>query len=196
MNKKVALVLSSGGCRGLAHIGVIEELLNDGYEISSISGSSIGSLIGGVYASGNLKTFTEWVCQLDEVDIYDLIDLTLTGAGFIKGERIFKKFESFIGCKTFEELKIPLAVVATDIVKREEVVFDKGNLILAIRASVAIPTIITPLLYKDMVLVDGGVVNPIPVNCVKRTEGDILVVVDVNSRIPYEKPRFDMLLRK
>ena len=196
MNKKVALVLSSGGCRGLAHIGVIEELLNDGYEISSISGSSIGSLIGGVYASGNLKTFTEWVCQLDEVDIYDLIDLTLTGAGFIKGERIFKKFESFIGCKTFEELKIPLAVVATDIVKREEVVFDKGNLILAIRASVAIPTIITPLLYKDMVLVDGGVVNPIPVNCVKRTEGDILVVVDVNSRIPYEKPRFDMLLGK
>ena len=196
MNKKVALVLSSGGCRGLAHIGVIEELLNDGYEISSISGSSIGSLIGGVYASGNLKPFTDWVCQLDEVDVYDLIDLTLTGAGFIKGERIFKKFETFIGFKTFEELKIPLAVVATDIVKREEIVFDKGNLILAIRASVAIPTIITPLLYKDMVLVDGGVINPIPVNCVKRNEGDILVVVDVNSKIPYEKPRFDMLLGK
>lgn len=196
MNKKVSLVLSSGGCRGLAHIGVIEELLKDGYEIGSISGTSIGSLVGGIYASGNLKPFTEWVCSLDEIDVYDLLDFTFTGQGFIKAERFFKTFELYIGCKTFEELKIPLSVVATDIQNRQEVVFDKGNLILAIRASVAIPTIITPVLYKEMILVDGGVINPIPVNCIKRSEGDMLVVVDVNSYIPYKKPEFETLQLK
>lgn len=195
MNKKVSLVLSSGGCRGLAHIGVIEELLNDGYEIGSISGTSIGSLIGGIYASGKLEAFTEWVCSLDEVDIYDLMDFTLTGQGFIKAEKLFNTIEKFITCTTFEELSIPLSVVATDINKRQEIVFDKGNLLLAIRASVAIPTVITPVLYKDMVLVDGGVINPIPVNCIKRSEGDMLVVVNVNANIPHQKPDFAAKLR-
>ncbi|HNW88289.1 MAG TPA: patatin-like phospholipase family protein [Bacteroidales bacterium] len=195
MNKKVALVLSSGGSRGLAHIGVIEELLNDGYEIGSISGTSIGSLIGGIYASGNLKAFTEWVCALDEVDIYDLMDFTLTGQGFIKAEKLFKTIENFLTCKTFEELPIPLSVVATDINNRQEIVFDKGNLLLAIRASVAIPSVITPVLYKDMVLVDGGVINPIPANCIKRSEDDLLVVVNVNANTPYQKPDFAAKIR-
>ncbi len=190
MKQKVALVLSSGGCRGLAHIGVIEELLNDGYEIGSISGASIGSLVGGIYASGNLKAFTDWVCSLDEIDVYDLMDFTLTGQGFIKAEKIFKTFEDFIGCQTFAELQIPLSIVATDIKNRQEIVFDKGNLIYAIRASIAIPTVITPVLYKDMILVDGGVINPIPVNCIKRHDGDMLVVVDVNANIPYQRPDF------
>jgi len=193
MSQKVSLVLSSGGCRGIAHIGVIEELLNDGYDITSISGSSIGSLIGGIYASGNIERFKEWVCQLDEVDVFDLMDFTFTGQGFIKAERFFRNLEEFIGCKTFEELKIPLAVVATDLTHREEVVFDKGNLLLAIRASVAIPSIVTPVFYKDMILVDGGVVSPIPTDCIKRSEGDVLVVVDVNANLPYEKPNFNSL---
>lgn len=195
MKKKVALVLSSGGCRGLAHIGVIEELLKDGYEISSIAGSSIGSLIGGVYASGNLEKFKEWICNLDEIDVFDLMDFTIAGQGFIKAERFFRSLEEFIACKTFEELKIPLAVVATDIVQRKEVVFDKGNLLLSIRASVALPSIVTPVTYKEMILVDGGVINPIPVDCIVRTEGDILVVVDVNANIPYEKPLFTEMPR-
>jgi NTE family protein len=195
MKKKVALVLSSGGCRGLAHIGVIEEFLRDGYEITSIAGSSIGALIGGVYASGNLEKFKEWVCNLDEVDVFDLMDFTIAGQGFIKAERFFRSLEKFIGCKTFEELKIPLAVVATDIVTRKEVVFDKGNLLLSIRASVALPSIVTPVTYKDMILVDGGVINPIPVDCVVRNEDDILVVVDVNANISYEKPVFNKMPR-
>jgi NTE family protein len=196
MKKKVALVLSSGGCRGLAHIGVIEEILKEGYEITSIAGSSIGSLIGGVYASGNLCKFKEWVCNLDEIDVFDLMDFTIGGQGFIKAERFFRSLEEFIGCKTFEELQIPLAVVATDIVRRQEVVFDKGNLLLSIRASVALPSIVTPVTYKEMILVDGGVINPIPVDCVARTEGDILMVVDVNANIPYEKPIFTEMPRQ
>ena len=196
MRKKVALVLSSGGCRGLAHIGVIEELLKDGYEISSIAGSSIGALLGGVYASGNLCHFKEWICSLDEVDVFDLMDFTIAGQGFIKAERFFRNLENFIGCKTFEELKIPLAVIATDIVHRQEVVFDKGSLLLAIRASVALPSIVTPVTYKEMILVDGGVINPIPVDCVARTEGDLLVVVDVNSNISYQRPNFSEIKNK
>jgi NTE family protein len=196
MKKKIALVLSSGGCRGLAHIGVIEELLNEGYEITSIAGSSIGALIGGVYASGNLEKFKKWICNLDEVDVFDLMDFTIAGQGFIKAERFFHSLEEFIGCQTFEELKIPLAVVATDIVHCKEVVFDKGNLLLSIRASVALPSIVTPVTYKDMILVDGGVINPIPVDCVVRTGDDILVVVDVNANLPYEKPDFTEIPRQ
>jgi NTE family protein len=195
MKKKVALVLSSGGCRGLAHIGVIEEFLKDGYEITSIAGSSIGALIGGVYASGNLEKFKEWVCNLDEVDVFDLMDFTIDGQGFIKAERFFQTLEEFLGCKTFEELRIPLVVVASDIVSRKEVIFDKGNLLLSIRASVALPSVITPVTYKDMILVDGGVINPIPVDCAVRNGDDILVVVDVNANIPYERPVFSKIPR-
>lgn len=190
MKQKVALVLSSGGCRGIAHIGVIEELLCEEYEITSIAGSSIGALIGGIFASGNLPKFKNWICNLDEIDVFDLMDFTFAGKGIIKAEIFFRSLEEFIGCKTFEELKIPLSVVTTDIVHRKEVVFDKGNLLLAIRSSVAIPSIITPVVYKDMILVDGGVINPIPVDSVSRTDGDILVVVDANSNIPYKKPLY------
>jgi NTE family protein len=132
MKKKVALVLSSGGCRGLAHIGIIEEFLKDGNEITTIAGSSIGALIGGVYASGNLEKFREWLCNLDEVDFFDLMDFTIAGQGFIKAEKIFRNLQEFISSKSFEELKIPLAFVAPDIVSHKEVVFDKGNLLLAI----------------------------------------------------------------
>jgi NTE family protein len=156
----------------------------------------MGSLIGGVYASGNLQRFKDWICNLDEIDVFDLMDFTIAGQGFIKAERFFRNLEEFIGCKTFEELRIPLAVVATDIVRRQEVVFDKGNLLLSIRASVALPSIVTPVTYKDMILVDGGVINPIPVDCIARTEGDILVVVDVNANIPYKKPVFTEMPRQ
>jgi NTE family protein len=196
MKKNVALVLSSGGCRGLAHIGVIEEFLKDGYKISSIAGSSIGALIGGVYSSGNLEKFKEWVCNLDEVDVFDLMDFTIAGQGFIKADRFFQTLEKFIGCKTFEELRIPLVVVATDIVSSKEVIFDKGNLLHSIKASVSLPSFIPPVTYKNMILVDGGVINPIPVNCAIRTGEDILVVVDVNANIPYERPMFSKIPRQ
>lgn len=190
MGQKIALVLSSGGCRGLAHVGVIEGLLSDGYEITSISGSSIGALIGGIYASGNLEKFKNWVCNIDEVDIFDLMDFTFTKQGFIKAERFFLKLQEFIGVKTFGELSLPLTVIATDIVSRKKLAFDSGNLLLAIRASVAIPTIVTPVLYKNMILVDGGVIDPIPAEDIKRFENDQLVICDVNAIEPYSKPDY------
>jgi NTE family protein len=186
--QKVALVLASGGARGLAHIGVIRELEKNGFEISSVSGSSVGSLIGGIYVSGQLDAFTEWVLNLDEVDVFDLIDFTFTARGFIKAERIFNVFQKFLSKKNIEDLSIPFAAVAVDLNTRKEFIFREGSLVQAIRASVAIPSIITPVVNNDQILVDGGVVSPIPADAVARHHGDLLFVSDINANTPYIKP--------
>ncbi len=192
----VALVLSSGGARGLAHIGVIEELEKRDFKITSIAGSSIGSVIGGLYACGKLDDFKEWVCNLDRFDVMQLMDFTWTLQGFIKGDNFFKELDKFFGNTKIEDLKIPFSVVATNIETRKEVVFNSGSLTKAIRASVSIPSVITPVKYKGQYLIDGGVVSPIPVNAVKRKDNDLLVVVDINSNIPYLKPEFQPAVKR
>jgi len=179
--QKVALVLSSGGARGMAHIGVIEELLSNNFEISSIAGSSIGALIGGIYAQGKLEEFKKWVCELDKFDVFKLMDFTFTQHGIIKGDRVFQEMSHFIDDKKIEDLSIPFAAVATDILNHKEIVFTAGSLFEALRASIAIPTILTPYELNGKPLVDGGVLNPLPVNLVKRQKDDLLVVVDLNS---------------
>lgn len=192
----VALVLASGGARGLAHIGVIEELEDKGFNITSIAGSSIGSVVGGLYACGKLAEFKEWVCNLDRFDVMQLMDFTWTLQGFIKGENFFKELDKYFGSTKIEELKIPFSAVATNIESRKEVVFNNGSLTKAIRASVSIPSVITPVKYKGQYLIDGGVVSPIPVNAVQRKKNDILVVVDINANIPYIKPEFTPIAKK
>lgn len=182
--KNVALVLGSGGARGLAQIGVIEELERRGYSISSIAGTSIGSVIGGVYAAGALNEYKDWVLQLDRRNVFGLMDFTLASHGFIKGERVFESMRKFIPVTEIEDLSIPYAAVAVDLENQSEVVFKSGDLWKAIRASVAIPSVMTPVIKDDKVLVDGGVVNPLPVNRVKRTEGDLLIAVDLNALVP------------
>ncbi len=188
MNKKIALVLSGGGARGIAHIGVIEELEKNGFEITSIAGTSMGALVGGVYASGKLNEFKEWLLGLDKIDVFKLIDFTLSKQGIIKGDRVFNKMQEFVPDKDIEELNINYAAIATDITTGKEVVFDKGSLFFAVRASIAIPTVFTPVKYGEALLVDGGVLNNIPINRVKRQKGDILVASCVNADIPVEKP--------
>jgi len=185
--KNVALVLSGGGARGLAHIGVIEELLKKGFDITSIAGTSIGSLIGGVYVSGKLPEFTEWICNIGKLDVLKLMDFAIHKDGFIKGEKVFKKLSEFIDKTNIEDLPIPYSAVSVDILKHREVVFQSGNLIKAIRASVSIPTILRPLNYLGTELVDGGVLSPLPLNSVARTENDILVAVNLNSDMPYTR---------
>lgn len=182
---QVALVLSGGGARGLAHIGVIEELIKQGFSISSIAGTSIGSLIGGIYVSGKLPEFSEWIRNIGKFDLIRLMDFAIYKNGFIKGEKVFRKLQDFIADINIEDLRIPYAAVAVDIKNHREVVFRSGNLIKAIRASVSIPTLIKPLNYDGAELVDGGVLNPLPLNTVARTEGDLVVAVDLNSNIPY-----------
>ena len=187
-SKNVALVLSSGGARGIAHIGVIEALIANGYTISSIAGTSMGAVVGGVYAAGKLDEYKKWLMQLDRLEVFRLIDFTFSSSGFIRGEKVFREMKKFVKDKNIEDLNIPFCAVACDIVNRKEVVFESGNLYTALRASAAIPTVVTPSTYNKQQLVDGGVLNPIPVDHVKRSENDIVIIVDVNASIPYEKP--------
>lgn len=179
MGKNVALVLGSGGARGLAHIGVIEELEKQGFNITSVSGTSIGSLIGGFYAMGKLPEFTEWVTALRKKDVYSLMDFTLSTNGLMRAEKVFRRMNTFIPDILIEEMNIPYSAVATDIINRKEVVFTTGSFYEAARASISIPTIITPVPNENRILVDGGLLNPVPVSCIARTENDILVAVNL-----------------
>ncbi|HDO26967.1 MAG TPA: patatin, partial [Bacteroidetes bacterium] len=164
MKNKVALVLSSGGSKGLAHIGAINVLEKNGFEITSVSGSSIGSVIGGIYAMGELPRYTEWVKTLNKKTIWGLMDFAFSTQGLLKGENVFNKMKTFIPDRDIEEMNIPFSAIATDLINEKEVVFDKGSFYDAVRASVAIPTVFTPVKYKDTILVDGGVLNPLPID--------------------------------
>jgi NTE family protein len=179
MGQKVALALGSGGARGLAHIGVIRKLEEEGFSITSVSGSSMGSLVAGFYAMGRMADFSEWISSLKKRDVYSLMDITLSYSGLLKGDRVFNKMKEIIPDKPIEEMAIPYTAVATDIVNRREVVFSSGSFYDAARASIAIPAIITPITFGDKIYVDGGLLNPVPVNHVQRTDNDILVVVNL-----------------
>ncbi|EGK05255.1 patatin-like phospholipase family protein [Dysgonomonas mossii] len=179
MGKKVALVLSSGGARGLIHIGVIEELEKHGYTITSVSGSSIGAFVGGMHAMGRLKEFSDWICTLNRLDVFNLMDFTLSNCGVLKANKVFKKLERNIQDVLIEDMNIPFVAMATDIVNNKEIAFTTGSFYKAIRASIAIPTIITSVDEKNRILVDGGVLNPLPISQIERKEGDILVVVNL-----------------
>ncbi len=179
--KDVALVLSSGGARGLAHIGAIEELEAQGYRITSIAGCSMGALIGGVYAAGKLKEFREWMKTVDRKKMLELTDFSLSLNHIVKGSRIIGAIMEFVPDMPIEDLPIPYCAVATDLKAGREVVFNKGSLFDAIRASISLPSFYEPVQRDGMILIDGGVTNPIPLNHVVRHEGDILIGVDVSG---------------
>ncbi len=185
MKKKAALVLSGGAARGIAHIGVIEELIKQDYEISSIAGNSMGAFIAAVFVMGKLQEFKERILLLDKKDVFKFIDFSIGRQGFIKGNKIFNELKTFFPDKDIEKMKIPYVAVAADIKNMKEVVFTQGSLYEAVRASISIPSIFTPVKKENSILVDGGVVNPIPINRVKRTENDILIASYVNADIPY-----------
>lgn len=188
MGKNVALVLSSGGARGFAHIGAIKVLEREGYKITSVAGTSMGALVGGIYASGQLKEFEEWVISLDVMEVLKLTDVTISGTGFVKGKKVIDRMKEIVPARRIEELNIPYCAVATDLARGIERVFTEGSLFDAIRASISIPTVFQPFRIGMDYYVDGGLVNPIPINRVKRKKGDLLAVVDLNSDIPNEMP--------
>lgn len=179
--KNVALVLSSGGARGLAHIGAIEELEAQGYHISSVAGCSMGALIGGIYAAGKLNEFREWMKTIDRKKMLGLIDFSLSFNHLVKGTRIIEAIMEFVSDVNIEDLRIPYCAVATDLKAGREVMFRKGSLFKAIRASISLPSFYEPVRRNDMILIDGGIINPLPLNRVKRQPGDILVGVDVSG---------------
>ncbi len=181
-NKTVSLVLGSGGARGYAHIGVIEELLKNSYEIKSISGSSMGALVGALHACGKLKMFKEWVLGLDLLDVAKLIDFSFTGTGIIQGDKVFYAIEKMIGDIMIEDLPIPFTAVATDLIKQKEVWIQKGRLIDAIRASIAIPTVFTPKKIGDRYMIDGGVLNPLPIAPTIADNTNITIAVNLSAK--------------
>ena len=181
MERDVALVLSSGGARGLAHIGAIEELEAQGYRITSIAGCSMGALIGGVYATGKLEEFRNWMKTVDRKKMLELTDFSFSLNHIVKGTRIIEAIMEFVPDVPIEDLPIPYCAVATDWKAGHEVILNKGSLFEAIRASISLPSFYEPIQRDGMILIDGGVTNPIPLNRVERNKGDILVGIDVSG---------------
>jgi len=155
--KTVSLVLGSGGARGLAHIGVIHELRENGYQIQSIAGCSMGALIGGIFAAGKLDEFEHWIRAIKKMDIVALLDISWGKEGLVKGDKIIDSLVELVGDKTIEALDIPFTAVAADVKNEKEVWINSGRLFDAIRASISLPLFFTPVKYKDGYLIDGGV---------------------------------------
>lgn len=176
--------MGCGGARGFAHIGAIEELLKRGYKINAVSGSSMGAAVGGIYAAGKLQEFKTWAEKLTKMETFRLVDFTFTSQGFIRGEKIFTVLKEIIGERKIEDFDIPFTAVATDINKQEEVWLNKGELFSVIRASCAIPTLLTPSKLGNRLLIDGGVLNPLPIEPVLQTKSDLLIAVNINASIP------------
>ncbi len=181
MKKNVALVLASGGARGLAHIGAIEELESRGYHITSIAGCSMGSIIAGIYAAGKLPEAKEWFLSLDKQKILSLTDISLSKNYIVKGDKVIDALKEIVPDRLMEDLPIPIALVASDMIHSKEVVMCTGPLFEAVRASVSIPLFFRPVKKDNMLLVDGGLLNAFPLNRVKRTKGDILVGLNISA---------------
>ena len=183
MGKNVALVLGSGGARGLAHIGAIEALEERGYTITSIAGCSMGSIIAGMYAAGQLKEAKEWFLSVDKQLILRMMDINLlSGNSLVKGQNIMLELQKVVPDRPIEQLNIPCSIVASDMMNTEEVVFRTGSLFEAVRASISIPLFFQPVQIGNRLLIDGGILNPLPLHIIDRTEGDILVAMDISGK--------------
>ena len=177
----VSLVLGSGAARGLAHIGVIECLIEHGYRIDSISGASMGALVGGIYAAGRLDSYKQWVLALEKMDVLRFLDLAFSSEGLFKGDRLMDALREMVGDHRIEDLPIAYTAVACDLERQREVWLTDGSLFDAIRASIAIPTVFTPHRYRGMRLLDGGMLNPVPIAPTFRDFTDQTIAVDLNG---------------
>jgi len=205
MKKRVALVLGSGGARGYAHIGVIEEIERRGYDIACIAGCSMGAVVGGIYAAGKLDEYRRWIESLDYLDVLRLVDVSFR-LGAIRGEKVFGQIRKIVGEVNIEDLRIPYTDVATDLTNQQEIWFQEGCLHQAMRASAAIPSLFTPVMQGNRMLVDGGILNPLPIVPVVSSHCDLIIAVNLNAtnqkqyqlpviqRPPAFKSRFNNLL--
>jgi NTE family protein len=201
--KTISLVLGSGGARGLAHIGVIRVLERHGWKVGAIAGSSMGALIGGFYAAGKLDDYAEWVQELTEFNVLRFLDVAWGGAGMLKGQMLMQTLQDFVGRHNIEDLPIPLTIVATDVLRRKEVWLTHGDLFDAIRASIAVPTVFTPHTVNGRPLLDGGILNPVPIAPTLQDPTDAVIAVSLggleqkigggsrrtSTAKPIEKPR-------
>jgi len=181
--RKIGLALGSGSARGWAHIGVINALTEAGIDVDYVAGTSVGAVVGAVYASGRIDSFKDVVLQLDWKKIAFFLDVVFPKSGLIDGNRIAEFIRSHVGEKNIENLSLPFCAVSTDLANGNEVVFQDGDIIEAVRASISVPGVFTPVRGKGSILVDGGLVNPVPVSVVREMGADLVIAVDLNHDI-------------
>jgi NTE family protein len=186
----ISLVLGSGGARGHAHIGVIRALEERDLRIRNIAGSSMGALVGGIYAAGQLDTYTDWATQLERTDVVRLLDFAFSRKSIFKGERIFEVLREMIGDRQIEDLDRGFTAVATALEEQREVWLNEGSLFRAMRASSAVPGVFAPVMLDGRMLVDGGLVNPIPIAPTLNDATDLTIAVNLNAMATgYQAPR-------
>ena len=181
--QKIGLALGSGSSRGWAHIGVIKALTEAGIHIDYVAGTSIGAAVGAVFASGKIGALEEIVLQLDWRQIASFLDVVFPKSGLIDGNRISEFIRSNVGEKNIEDLSLPFCAVSTDLATGNEMVIHEGDIIEAVRASISVPGIFTPVRRDGMTLVDGGLVNPVPVSVAREMGADFVIAVDLNYDI-------------
>jgi NTE family protein len=186
---RVALALGSGGARGYAHIGVINEVRERGYDIVGIAGSSMGALVGGLQAADQLDEFTEWATSLTQRAVLRLLDPSLTASGVLRAEKILDGVREIVGDVTVEDLPIPYTAVSTDLIAGKSVWLQRGLLVAAIRASIAIPGIISPYVLDGRLLADGGILDPLPMAPIAAVNAELTIAVSLNGADPAPRPQ-------
>jgi len=190
--KSVSLILGSGGARGLAHIGVIHWLEENDYSIESISGCSMGALIGGIYAAGKLDEFENWIRAITKLDIVTLLDISWSKSGLFKGDKIINTLIDLVGDIHIEELPIRYTAVAADVNQEKEIWINSGRLFDAIRASISLPMFFTPHYYNGVHLIDGGVLNPVPIAPTFSDNTDITLAVNLGGNLIANPKQIDI----
>ncbi|MCF8257468.1 MAG: patatin-like phospholipase family protein [Flavobacteriales bacterium] len=185
--KTVSLALGSGGARGFAHIGVIEVLKREGFDIRSVSGSSAGALVGGIFCADRLEPFKQWAIGLNKLETFRLMDFTFSGQGVVKGQKVMETLRTLLGEISIEDFSQAYTAVAIDLRTREEIWLQKGDLFEVIRASSAIPSFVQPYKMDGRILVDGGVLNPLPIEPLLPLRTDLLIAVNINAEEPLIK---------
>ena len=178
---RVALALGAGGARGYAHIGAIAEIESRGYEIVGIAGTSMGAMIGGLFAANALDEYTDWVSGLNKRDVASLLDLSISAPGTMKAEKVMAKVSSLLGGVRIEELRIPFTALAADLLAQKEIWFQDGPLDLALRASISIPGVFTPIVINGQLLADGGLFNPLPLSPLAAIPADLVIAVSLSG---------------
>ena len=179
--KSAALALGSGGARGYAHIGVLQVLEERGIEIVGVAGASMGALIGGLYAAGKLDGYTEWVRELSQFDVLRLLDVSISAPGMMRADKIFARVSDMLDGARIEDLPVPFTAVATDLLAQKAVWFQEGPVDVAVRASSAIPGVLTPVMLNGRLLVDGGLMDPVPIAPTMSTRADVTIAVDLGG---------------
>ncbi|MCK5687057.1 patatin-like phospholipase family protein [bacterium] len=187
IRKKIGLALGSGSSRGWAHIGVLQCLVKNNIPISCVAGTSIGAYVGAIFAAGDLDNLTDFAMNMDKKTIRSHIDITFPKSGLLDGKRIPNLIKACTSARTFSDLSIPLKIPAADMISGEQFVFSEGSLFTAIRASVSVPGVLNPLKFEDKLFIDGGVINPVPVDLCREMGADICIAVDLNASLKGRK---------